>query len=410
VKFGILSQYYPPEIGAPQARLSSLGAALVKRGHSVVVLTAMPNYPMGRIHSGYSGLVRRERRDHIDVIRTSIYPSQSAATVPRLTSYLSFVASSWAIGSMVMPSVDYLLTESPPLFLGTSGAWLSWIKRARFIFNVSDLWPQTAVHLGVLNVKDAAYRAASALEAFCYRRAWLVTGQSKTIVADISARFPDIRTFHLSNGVDTERFGSDRRDAELRRSLLDGRDTVVLYAGLHGLAQGLDQIIEAATALKNDPGLRFVFAGDGPKKSELVTAAARRALDNVAFLEPRPFADMPALLASADILIVSLKTDIPGAVPSKLYEAMASGRAIVLVAAGEAADLVRDHAAGVVVPPGDIAALVSAISDLRANPMTAQEFGMRARRVAEAYFDRSAICGRFIDYLELHARERPATS
>jgi glycosyltransferase involved in cell wall biosynthesis len=259
-------------------------------------------------------------------------------------------------------------------------------------------------------VKGPAYRAAAALEAFCYRRAWLVTGQSRTIVADITARFPDVRTFLFSNGVETQRFGSDRRDDELRRSLLEGREILVAYAGLHGLAQGLDQILEAATVLKADTGLRFVLAGDGPEKSKLVAEAARRALDNVRFLEPRPFADMPALLASADILIVSVKTDIPGMVPCKLYEAMASGRAIVLVAAGEAADLVRGHAAGVVVPPGDIPALVGAIRDLRANPMRAQEFGMRARRVAEAHFDRSEICGRFIDYLELHARERLSRS
>src|SRR5215831_10669725 len=127
----LLTQYYPPEIGAPQARLSELAAHFVRRGHCVTVLTAMPNYPMGKIYSGYGGLVRREQQAGVNVIQTFIYPTQKARFVRRMTNYLSFVLSSIMTGSILLDRTDYLIVESPPIFLGLSGAWLSSLKHAR---------------------------------------------------------------------------------------------------------------------------------------------------------------------------------------------------------------------------------------------------------------------------------------
>src|SRR5262245_5670315 len=140
--FTVLSQYYPPEVGAPQARLSELAAHFVRRGHSVTVLTAMPNYPIGRIQAGYGGMLLREQKEGIGVIRTFIFPTKETGFLYRLANYFSFVISSTIIGSLFLRRSDYLLVESPPLFLGLSGIWLSRIKRARMIFNVSDLWPE----------------------------------------------------------------------------------------------------------------------------------------------------------------------------------------------------------------------------------------------------------------------------
>ena len=400
MKIVILSQYYPPEVGAPQGRLSELAKRFVARGHHVSVVTAMPNYPSGRIHDGYGGLLKREEQNGVSIVRTYIYPTQQTATLPRLLNYISFAASASLLAPWFIGAADYLLVESPPLFLGPAGWWLSLRCGARFIFNVSDLWPESAVRLGVLDRRSRAFRAAAALEAFCYRRAWLVTGQSRSIIADIRTRFPELPTFHVSNGVDTQRFGPARGTPEVRRELADLSDFVVLYAGLHGLAQGLDQVLAVASRFSADRSVRFVLVGDGPEKSRLLAEARAQGLMNVSFLPTRPFSDMPALFASADIVIVSLKTEIPGAVPSKLYEAMASGRPTVLVASGEAADIVREHGAGIVVRPGDIDALAQAILDLRLNRDFAQECGRRGRRAAEEHFDRNTICDRFIDYLE----------
>ena len=174
----ICTQYYPPEVGAPQNRLSELARLFVLSGHRVTVLTAMPNYPSGRVHEGYGGLWRRESVDGVDVLRTAIYPTQSTGFLKRLASYFSFVFSSTIGGTFLLRRADFLMVESPPLFLGLAGFWLSRVKRARLIFNVSDLWPESAVQLGFVRRGGALHKLSSWLESFCYRHAWLVTGQS----------------------------------------------------------------------------------------------------------------------------------------------------------------------------------------------------------------------------------------
>lgn len=404
----ILTQYYPPEIGAPQARLSELASHFVARGHSVTVLTAMPNYPTGKIHPGYGGVLRREARDGVDVVRTLIYPTKRANLLHRLTNYFSFVFSSAVFGPFTVGRPDYVLVESPPLFLGLSGLWLSRTMRSRLIFNVSDLWPESAVRLGLLREGSLSYRLSAALEAMCYRGAWVVTGQSRGTVASISERFPGTRVVHLSNGVDTRRFGSELGTEQTREAIGAADGTcAVLYAGLHGLAQGLDQLVQAAQLLQAEGAFQFTLLGDGPQKVGLMAQAVEQGVNNLRFLDPRPARDIPAFLAAADVLFISLKMDIPGAVPSKLYEAMATGRPVLLVATGEAADIVHTHQAGLAVAPGDVQGIVRALRTLRADPQLRRRLGDNGRRAAQQHFDRAAIATRFIDYLEAELQSAP---
>lgn len=401
MKIGILTQYYPPEIGAPQARLSKLAKHFVKRGHRCFVLTAMPNYPRGYIYPGYRGLFRREEFDGVIILRSFIYPTKRVNLIPRLTNYFSFTISSLFVGSMFLPQLDYLITESPPLFIGISGYILSRLKCARWIFNVSDLWPESAVRLGV--VKGGwSLQVALALESFCYNNAWLVTGQSREIVKDIQSRFPHVRVYHLPNGVDTNLFTPDRRSSDIRHSMGDGKKCIAIYAGLHGVAQGLEQILEAAVQLKDLSDLLVVFVGDGPEKESLIRQSQMLGLTNVRFLEPYPHEVMPSLLASADIALVPLKKRLPGAVPSKLYEAMASGLPVVLIADGEPADIIRETQSGVVVSPGDIGTLVSVLRDLVEHPDKRKLLGFAGRQAAITRFDHQSIINNFIDFLEMY--------
>lgn len=399
----ILTQYYPPEVGAPQARLSELAANFVRRGHEVTVLTAMPNYPSGRIHDGYGGFCRREEQDGVHITRTYIYPTQSAGLIRRLANYFSFVFSSSLIGTVLLEKPDYLMVESPPLFLGLAGLWLAWVKRTRLIFNVSDLWPESVVRLGMLRSNSLAHRLASRLESLCYSKAWLVTGQSKSILANIKERFPNCRSFHLSNGVDTRRFGPERSNEKARALVNRNGKCIALYAGLHGLAQGLDQVLETAQTLGDETPAEFLLIGDGPEKGQLSRQAKERQLTNLRFLDLCPAKDMPALLASVDVALVTLKAYIPGAVPSKLYEAMATGLPVVLVAEGEASKIVEKHDAGITVRPGDIAGLTKAMLTLISDPALRQRLGQNGRKAAKDYFDRTIIADKFIDYLEANA-------
>jgi glycosyltransferase involved in cell wall biosynthesis len=162
----------------------------------------------------------------------------------------------------------------------------------------------------------------------------------------------------------------------------------------------LSQILEAASALSQVSDLQFVLLGDGPEKQALVDQTKREGLENIRFLQSRPSSELPPLVAAADIILVTLKIYIPGAVPSKIYEAMSSGRPIVLVAEGEAADIIREHRAGIVVKPGDIPGLTEAIRTLHSQPSLRQNLGENGRRAAEQFFDRAKIAMRFIEYLE----------
>lgn len=396
----ILTQYYPPEVGAPQGRLSGLAREFARHGHTVTVLTAMPSYPTGKILQGYGGLLRREERDGVRVIRTFIYPTQDPHLPRRLANYFSFVLSAATVGAACVGSPDYLLVESPPLFLGLTGLWLSWLTGARMVFNVSDLWPESAVRLGMVRAGSIGHRLSMWLESVCYRHAWLVTGQSAEIVADISARFPGCPTFHLSNGVDTQTFGPDRASTVSRGVLGNGGTCIALYAGLHGTAQGLDQLLDAAADLPPDCDLQLVLMGDGPQKATLVDNARQRRIGRVRFLDLHPHCEMPAILATADILVVPLLRYLPGAVPSKLYEAMASARPVVLVAEGEAGAIVAQHKAGIVVHPQDGVGLANALRALSANPRLRDQLGANGRAAAVAHFDRTRIAGAFIDFLE----------
>jgi len=285
------------------------------------------------------------------VVRTFIYPSQSADLMRRLANYFSFVSSSLLLGGVQIHDSDYLLTESPPLFLGITGYLLSRWKRARWIFNVSDLWPESAVRIGMVR-PGLALCVSEWLEAFCYTHARLVTGQSQSILASIQARFPNARTYLFSNGVDVKRFRSEMASDEALSLLHTNGNCVALYAGLHGLAQGLDQVIDAAAKTQQDQNLQIFLLGDGPTKAHLIQDAQARRLTNIHFLDPIAPEEMPGWIAAADIALVTLKTYIPGAVPSKLYEAMGAGKPVILVASGEPAEIVNKYRAGIAVEPG----------------------------------------------------------
>lgn len=397
----ILTQYYPPEIGAPQRRLSDLAKRFIDRGHSVTVLTAMPNYPTGRILEGYGGLLRREAIDGVPVIRTFIYPTKSASFVRRMLNYLSFVFSSMLFGVFLLPKADYLLVESPPLFLGVSAYVLSRIKRTRLIFNVSDIWPSGLARLGLVSSKSIPYRLSAWLEAFCYRKSTLVTCQTRGIESEINERFPFVSTYYLTNGIALEDFDSSKSPHEVIRSQLTEEDDeiVLLYAGLHGLAQSLDQILDAAALVQDQP-LRFVFMGDGPEKSMLKERAETLELRNVQFLDPQLPSDVPEYLASADVIVVSLKGTYKEAVPSKLFEAMACEKPVLLVASSEACQIVERYNAGVIAEPGNPADIAEKAQLLANDPHLRQQLGTNGRRAVEQFYSRDMIARDFESHLE----------
>ncbi len=414
-----LTQYFPPEIGAPQNRISDLALRLSDAGHTVSILTAFPNYPEGRLAAADRGrLCRVDHWQGLRVVRTWIYTTSSKGFLPRLCNYFSFVLSSVIFGARSIGEQDVVIVESPPLFLGLAGLVISRLKRARMVFNVSDLWPESAVALGVIR-NCALIRFAAALEHFIYRRSDLVMGQTRGIITSITARLPLAPVYLLTNGVALERFrpagDQARRELVLRlEPSLKGR-FVVGFAGLHGLAQGLETVLEAAGLLSERNDIAFVLVGDGVEKPRLKALAAELHLGNVFFWDSQPKERMPEILSGFHAALIPLKRlDLfKGALPSKMFEAMAAALPMIVMVDGEARALMETAQAGVYVPPENPEALAEAIGELAGDRASARQLGENGRAFVFRHFDRAVIAKRFEQALlsvccrDRHAEETP---
>ena len=396
----LLTHYFPPEVGAPQARLFELARRAAAAGHSVTVVTGFPNYPTGVAPAEYRGRFRMEETlDGIRVIRTWVYATPNRGFVRRILNHISFAVSSLTALRKV-GHADVIFVESPPLFTGLAALAYSRVKRAPYIFNVSDIWPQSAVELRALRSRLAIWLAVM-LELHLYRRAARVSVVTPGMLERLAARgIPRSKLFLLTNGVDTGVFRPAPPNTELARSLgLDERK-IFLYAGTHGMAQGLDTVLEAAKQTKN-PEVLYVLAGEGAEKEALTKRVKAEGISNVCFLPNQPKAVMPDLLNLAYASIIPLRRlDLfKSALPSKMFESMATAKPIVGSLWGEAAELIESARCGLVVAPEDASALREAVEKLAEDPSLARELGDNGRRYVSAHFDRNVIATRFIELL-----------
>ncbi len=391
----ILTQYFPPEMGAPQARLSELGERLIDAGWEVEALTALPNYPTGKIFSAYDPRVPVvEQIGRIRTVRVPLYTAKTGFT-KRLRSYFSFVASAKRHGPRLCRRPDLLFVESPPLFIGYAARSLAKRWRCPYVFNVSDLWPESAIRMGVVK-PGLATRLAERLELSLYRHAAAVTGQSSEIIDSVRRRAAGTPTAVITNGVDPDRFGKQFADAAARKLLGHEPGPIFIFAGLLGHAQGLDQILDIAASMPADKSGRFVLVGEGPERQHLEERIVRESIPRVRLVPAQPRERVPALLAASDVALISLGMAIPGAVPSKIYEAMATSLPILLIAEGEPARRIEKAQCGVSVAPGDLAGARAAVQQLAGDADLRERLGASGRRAAETEYNRTEI-GRKLD-------------
>lgn len=403
----ILSQYYLPEMGAPQGRLSELAERLVDLDWGVEVLTALPNYPTGRVFPSYDpARPCVERIGRVRTVRVPLYTANSGF-VKRLRSYFSFVASARANGPTLCQRPDLLYVETPPLFIGSAARYLSKYWKCPYVLNVSDLWPESAIRMGIIR-RGMATELLERYELKLYRQAAGVTGQSSEIIDWIHQRSPTTPTAVITNGVDPTRFGRDRAEIRTRNLLGSEPGPVFVYAGLLGLAQGLDQVLDLAKSLPGDIPGRLVLIGDGPNRTHLESRIRAESIKRVTILPVQPRAIIPRLLTTADAALISLGMSLPGAVPSKIYEAMASSLPILLLADGEPAARVLAANAGLVVNPGDLPSAKRAFCRLATDPQLRQELGAGGRQAAESTYSRDIIAKRLNDFLRCEVKHEGA--
>jgi len=401
MRFLVLSQYFPPEVGATQVRLASMCRELVRAGHQVDVVTGMPHHPAGKIFPGYRRrFCSLEFEGGVRVRRTWLYAATGSGW-RRILSYFSFMMTClYSIERVRKP--DYIFVDSPPLFLGVSGWLASVYWKCPFIFNVADLWPDSVLDLGVM--KEGVFvKAAFGLEGWIYRRAQFVNAVTRGIYDVLLTRknVPADKILFLPNGVDTSIIQPLPSDESLKKQLGLAGKRIAIYAGNHGYAAGAEQILQAAKLLESHADLHFLFVGDGPDKLRLQSLAADLQLQNTTFLDSVPLDRMSSYLSIAEIALVTLRKAgvTRGARPAKTFVMMAGAKPIILAAEGEAEELIESSQAGVIVPPDEPEQFASAILAMYENPEAAREMGRRGLAYVREKFEWSKLVGNWLNQL-----------
>ena len=389
----ILTQYFPPEIGAPQTRLRAIATELIRIGHEVEVVTAMPNYPRGYIFPEYRGrLYCRTLEDGVVVHRVWIHAAMGGG-LNRLLSYGSFVLMSvWGLLRSKRP--DYVFVESPPLPLTLPACIFARLWGASAIMNVADLWPSAAVEMGLL--KEGTFtNLMRQFEDWSYRRATHVNAMTDGIqkyLLQEKGVAPD-KVLFLPNGVDTVHYRPRPVDIVLKQQLgLQGK-RVILYQGTYGYAHGLDVVLRAAKLLGEESQIHFLLIGDGSDRARLELLKEKLDVCNVTLHAPVSIEELPRYFSIAECGLVSLRCLplLDSARPAKLFPILASGKPVIFVGNGEGARLVERAMAGVVVPPENPEALATAAEQLLNNPELVEEFGRNGRRFVEANLEWSKL-------------------
>lgn len=351
MKITVITQYYKPEIGAPPNRLYEMCWGLKNMGADVSIITGMPNYPTGKIFEGYKGrLSMSETLDGMEVKRYWLFASNSRKVLPRVWNMISFsIMVLFSLCYLIKRHNDYIIVESPPLTLGESALILAKLSRSKLVFNVSDLWPSSAKEVGAMSENSVAYRFLEKIEHHLYKKACFCMGQSQEIVDYIHSHGANT-VYLFRNGVDPSRFKTNLHKQNDSKEPLK-----LIYTGLLGVGQGILDIcrnIDFAAI-----GSEFHIYGAGGEEQEIRSFIESNPNRGIVF-HGRVHRDfIPIVLQSADCTLIPLVMNIYGAVPSKIYEAMASGTPIFFSGEGEGSRIVSENDIGWVSDSKDYDAL-----------------------------------------------------
>jgi glycosyltransferase involved in cell wall biosynthesis len=410
VKILYVSQYFPPEMGAPAARAAELSGHWARMGHDVTILTGFPNHPTGVVPPEWRARFRNFRDteviDGVRIERTWLWPLPNRKAHERIRSYASFCLSA-AIRGATLASPDVVIGTSPQLLVALCGWWLARSKRVPFVFEVRDLWPESLAAVGASAEGNILHRVLGAIAGFLYRRADRIVVVTPAFKAHLVQRWqvPAEKISIVENGVETDLFRPEPAAIAVRN---DPKATtpdrfLICYVGTLGMAHGLETVIDCAEQLQRTlPNALLLLVGEGSEKQRIVEMAAVRGLSNVEFLDQQPRHRIPAIVSASDLCLVTLKkTDLfKTVIPTKLLEYMACERPVVIAVDGQARQIVEDADAGIFVSPGDSHALADAICNLAHDPERRRQMGANGRRYILAHLSRERTARKYIAVLQ----------
>ncbi len=409
MKILYISQYFPPEMGAPAARASELARHWAEAGHDVSVLTGFPNHPTGVVPPAWRlrlrHLVYRERIGRVDVFRTWLWPLPNRKAHERMRNYVSFCVSA-ALRGMTIPRPDVIIASSPQLLVGLSGWWISFARQIPFVFEVRDLWPESLIAVGVGDENSLLYHVLAGVAKFLYRKADRIVVVTPAFREHLLRRWrvPEEKIAVVENGVETDLFAPSTSTANdaLRRDLGAQGKFLASYIGTMGNAHGLEALLDAAAQLQHNTDVLFLLLGEGAEKERIKTLAQSRGLTNVRFLDQQPREKIPAYISASDACLVLLKkTDIfKTVIPTKMLEFMSCARPVILGVDGQARQIMEEAGAGIVIEPENAEALVAAIGQLSANRQLGFELGQKGREHILKHFSRGSTSEKYIQVLQ----------
>ncbi len=398
-----VSQYFPPEVGAPASRVYELSREWVRAGHRVTVLTAFPHHPLGVKRSEDKGVLHRwETMDGIDILRTYVYAAPNKGTLRRMVSYASFMLSAFSVGSFQLCRPDVVIATSPQMLCGMAGYAIARFLRAPFVFEVRDLWPESILAVGAM--KETMFiRALRAMASFLYRRSERIVTVGDGYKSRISSLYgtPLEKIEVIPNGIDATLFRPGPRENTVREEFGWGDKFVVLYIGTLGMAHALGYVLEAARLLEEEKEILFVLVGEGAERQSLMRQSVQWSLPNVQFINQQPKARVPLFYSACDLGLVTLrKADLfCDVIPSKIFEYLGMERPILLTVRGEARKLIERTGAGTFVPPEDASAMADAIRRLAMDRPQLNEMSRKGRKYVLQHHDRDALARQYLTIL-----------
>lgn len=407
----IVHQYFLGARDAGGSRFNQFARYWAEAGHDVTVVAGTVHYATGRKDPAYRGrfIVRETAPGGVRVLRCHVSEAYNVSFLGRAWAYASFTLSSLWAGLTAAPRPDVILATSPPLTVGATAWLLRLLTGAAYVFEVRDLWPESAIDSGVLRnpvMKAVGY----ALEWLSYRGASWVNALTPAFeeVLATRKRVPRERLSMIPNGADLDLLAPGPKANRVRSRLgLEGR-FVVTYVGAHGRANRLMQLVEAAERLRADPDVVFLLIGDGMEKPMLREEVRRRGLANIRFVDPVPKGEIGDYINASDVCTAVLQANdtFKTVYPNKLFDYMTCARPILLGIDGAARRLVEESGAGVFVEPENPDALAARVRELKAAPDRCEAMGRAGRRFVEAHYDRRDLAGRYRRILERLARPR----
>ena len=372
----LVTQYYRPDGGAAANLFALLSEELVKLGHQVTVLCGVPHYPSGQVPAQYrSDKVLSSNEAGVQVIRVPLPSLDRSKFSRRFLQFLIFQLQTVRYGRGL--DYDVLLTHSPSLEVWLPYVILGTWRKLPVVYSVHDVYPEAGVKMGIFSNRQIIY-AVDRFEKYCLKNAIRIRILSRSFEEQLVQKGVDPSKVKLIyDWVDTETFKSIPKKNAFAQQYGLCDYFIVLYTGNLGHLQGLKSVLDAAKLLAGEPGLRFVFVGDGAARDELVETCRRDGLTNVKFIDYQPHELMPEVLASADVSLVSLKTGIAfEALPSKTFSILASGRPVIasLDHGSDAWNLVERSKGGLCVPPESPEELCKAIQSLKHDDNLRDEF------------------------------------